>query len=66
MLLARNRRRAQKRKAAEWRAAKLVQRSWRGKSASRLNENMTTLEKFGELKAITEELKKKGEDDGQG
>jgi hypothetical protein len=31
MILARNRRRKQKTKAVEWRAAKLVQRNWRGK-----------------------------------
>ena len=63
MILARNRKRNQRLKAAEWRAAKLVQRNWRGKFGKKKfqREGPTALEKFGELKAITENLKKQND-----
>lgn len=57
MILARNRRRKQKMQAAEWRAAKLVQRNWRNRKG--LNTGKTALERFGELKAIVEDLERK-------
>jgi hypothetical protein len=62
MLLARNRRRRQKIKAEEWRAAKKVQRSWRGKKGRDLfGDSASVIDKFGELAEITETLKLKNE-----
>ena len=49
MILARNRRRVQRVRAQEWRAAKVVQRSWRGKAGRGIlsSDDLSVIDKFG-------------------
>ena len=58
MVLARNRVRKQKLFAREWRAAKLVQRNWKGKAGRKLLDKLapTATETFGDMAAIAKDL----------